>query len=141
MLLGAFNEGAVPFWIGGEAAMPLGIGGIALLIACIPSYLIASTLVARIARIPQLGAWQVLVVGFLQGLFFLYVLVAISAMATRLTSRLGVRFPGIWELGYIFTNFATATLIACAVPAVLLAIVLRGRRNVRGNHASERSHE
>lgn len=130
MFLGAFNEGAVPFWIGGEAAMPMGIGGIALLVACVPSYFIASSVIARIAKIARLAAWQVLVVGFLQGLSFLYVLVAVGATAARLTSMLGFRYTGLWELAYIFTNFAAAILVTCAVPAVLLAVVLRGRRNV-----------
>ena len=128
MTLGAFKQGAVPFWIGGEASMPLGIGGIALLLGCIPSYLLAARLVVRIAQVAQVDNWHVLVVGFFQGISLLYALVYVGVVTARIVSEMGIRFPGLWEVAFILTNFALGVLISCVVPAVILAVILRMSR-------------
>lgn len=105
--------------------MPLGIGGTTLLLGCIPSYLIAAWLVGRIARVTQIDKWYVLVVGFFQGTSLLYALVFVGAVTARAVSELGIRFHGLLELTYIFTSLALGVFISCAVPAVILAVILR----------------
>jgi hypothetical protein len=121
-------EGAVRFWEGGETAFAVGIGGTALLVGAVPSYLIAARLVERIGRIDRVGVRHVLAVGFLQGIFFLYALGLLGAVSARITPSLG-RFPRVWEMIYILANFAVALLVSCAVAAVVTAVVPFMRRH------------
>ena len=104
-----------PFRIGDAA---IGIGGFALLVACIPCYLITSNLFVRFAKSSSIDTWHILVVGFFQGFFLLRVFVAVGEITKSITE-------GPWGAAYFFTIVAVTVILACALPALVLAVVVR----------------
>jgi len=132
--LSALLGRTVAFWEGGEAGLPVGVGGTALLFGAIPSYVLAAGLMRRLSGMTQLDTRYAAGVGLVQGACFLDVLLLVAVLVQHTASsfRVPPSLPPRLQVIYIFVNFAVAIVVSCVISAVVVAIVLRVRRRVRG---------